>query len=997
MTLRGETTMKKQIFGILLALVVMITLVPVAVFAAGTNYDLWVGDELFATGNTVTDPGTGTAMNVTWNSDNPAVAAVESNGKLTAVAAGSATITATAADSTVVSTYTVTVKKAVAKVGATKYETIDAALSNWTAGTTLTLLDNVTLSAPVVLKSTEHHILDLGTYTLTAASGKNAIEITCNGRSSASYCLTINADAQNPGGITATGKACVYYRKTVSTKDRPIITFNGGVFNGSYSVNSYSSNKGTNCPQYVFNGGTFNGNVSLSNAMMRVFGGTFHGWINCTGDSSAYRLIAGGTFKSFQFMTADNNNTKFWIGTKMGVSDVGAYVDDNGYLVVGGPVISAPGTDYEASVDVNKGASQFNNFHYYLKYSSTATNGLYYTDVYTALADNNKTTGRVTVYTDSLDLTALNYKGTILPFNAPDGFPITFAAGTVPAWTVDFGAGKVFYKEAVAGAAVTRTYKPVDVTLPTAKTGLSYNGAAQALINGATVTTAGYTAQYAIGTDPAVAPATGWSSEIPAVTKAGTYYVWFKLAAADGDYVHEGTQCLAVTVAKVDGQFSAAPAAKTGLVYTGEAQALVSAGAAVGGTVQYKLDNGTYSEIIPAVTNAGTYTVWYKVVGDESHNDVAEASVSVTVEQAELTIEANTLTAFIGSEMPSLAYTVEGLIGNDTLIAEPVLSTAAVMYIAGQYDIVPHSANAGSNYTINYVNGTLYLIDYTAIMGTAHKIECAGDTDGGDVSVNKRTAYRNTPITIQVTPDAGYWMTMLAVTDSYGNAIDVTVVSETQYTFKMPSADVKVEVTFAAINTTCSKDNTCVLFGYTDLDTKGWYHDGIHFCLENGLMNGVGENTFDPEGASTRAMIVTALWRLAGSPVVNYAMNFEDVEADQWYTEAIRWAASEKIVEGLGDGTFGTEKAVTREELAVILYRYEQSQGGGFKGLWAYRMDYADLADLSDWAYEAMAWMNMNGVVNGRLDNTLAPQDGANRAEAAAMLQRFAKVMSKGN
>lgn len=315
----------------------------------------------------------------------------------------------------------------VAKVGNTEYATIDEAIANWTNGTTLTLLADVTLSDVITLKSTEHHILDLGTYTMTAASGKNAIEITCEGLSNATYALTVNADATNPGGITATGKACIYYKKTVSTKDRPIIVINGGVYNGSYSINSVS-NGNTNCPQFRLYGGTFNGNVNLTKNMLWVSGGTFNGWVNCTGDSSAYRQISGGTFKQWQFMTADADN-KFWVGTSKANYDVGVYVDDNGYLVVGGPVVAEPGETFEAS------SANYGGWSSYLKYSSAKNNGLYYTSVEEAFADNNKTTGSVTVYVDELDMTGINYKGTIV---VPEGEEITIvvAEGVTPAWTV---------------------------------------------------------------------------------------------------------------------------------------------------------------------------------------------------------------------------------------------------------------------------------------------------------------------------------------------------------------------------------------------------------------------------------------------------------------------------------------------------------------------------------------------------------------------------------
>ena len=268
----------------------------------------------------------------------------------------------------------------VAKIGEKTYYNIDEAIENWTNNTTLTLLHDVTLNDVVKIKSTEARTLDLGTYTLTAASGKNAIEVTCEGRSSASYALTVNANATNPGGITAKGKACIYYKKSDSTKDRPIICIYNGVFNGSYSINSIS-NGNTNCPQIWIYGGTFNANVNLTKNMLRVWGGTFHGWINCTGDSSAYREISGGRFKSWQFMTADALG-KFWVGTAKDTYDKGCYVDDEGYLVVGGPVITEETVaDYEATYGVTfANKTTYSKWSSYLKYSSAAEHGLYYTN-----------------------------------------------------------------------------------------------------------------------------------------------------------------------------------------------------------------------------------------------------------------------------------------------------------------------------------------------------------------------------------------------------------------------------------------------------------------------------------------------------------------------------------------------------------------------------------------------------------------------------------------
>jgi hypothetical protein len=158
-------------------------------------------------------------------------------------------------------------------------------------------------------------------------------------------------------------------------------------------------------------------------------------------------------------------------------------------------------------------------------------------------------------------------------------------------------------------------------------------------------------------------------------------------------------------------------------------------------------------------------------------------------------------------------------------------------------------------------------------------------------------------------------------------------------------------------------------------------------------MDGMGGGVFAPGGAVSRAMVAQVLWKLAGSPVVNYALPFTDVGSGAWYTEAVRWAASARLVQGYEDGTFRPENPVTRQELATMLYRYAQSKGLGFTGLWMFRLEFDDAGDIADWADEAMHWMVMQGVLNGRGDNLLVPGGTATRAELAAMLHRFSALL----
>ena len=260
----------------------------------------------------------------------------------------------------------------VAKVGNTEYATIDEAIANWTNGTTLTLLADVTLSKTIELSSTEYHILDLGTYTMTAASRKDAIQIVNNGRSSASYALDIKADATNPGGITATGKAVVKTTGKSGVKDRPIIRFYGGVFTGT-NVVYHSGSNGTNCPQFWFYGGEFNGTVYANRALFQFYGGTFNGSLQISVDSSAYALISGGRFAKLSNLYGSSlNSDKFTIGSAKGNYNRGIYVDKDGYYVVTSEVITEVSAEYPA---VKKESYNSNNYFYY---SAAATYGMFY-------------------------------------------------------------------------------------------------------------------------------------------------------------------------------------------------------------------------------------------------------------------------------------------------------------------------------------------------------------------------------------------------------------------------------------------------------------------------------------------------------------------------------------------------------------------------------------------------------------------------------------------
>ena len=172
---------------------------------------------------------------------------------------------------------------------------------------------------------------------------------------------------------------------------------------------------------------------------------------------------------------------------------------------------------------------------------------------------------------------------------------------------------------------------------------------------------------------------------------------------------------------------------------------------------------------------------------------------------------------------------------------------------------------------------------------------------------------------------------------------------------------------------------------FADVAEGAWYYDAVSYVYANGLMDGVSASEFAPDTTLTRAMLVTILWRMEGEPVVNYLMPFTDVDGGAWYAEAVRWAASEGIVTGVSDTSFAPNAEITREQLAAILHRYagEPATAANLAG-------YADGASVSAYAVDAMSWCVEHDIITGTTATTLEPQGTATRAQAAAMLMRFA-------
>ena len=181
-----------------------------------------------------------------------------------------------------------------------------------------------------------------------------------------------------------------------------------------------------------------------------------------------------------------------------------------------------------------------------------------------------------------------------------------------------------------------------------------------------------------------------------------------------------------------------------------------------------------------------------------------------------------------------------------------------------------------------------------------------------------------------------------------------------------------------------------IVLPFTDVSADAWYYDSVRYVYENRMMLGISDTLFAPEVATTRAMLVTILWRLEGSPTVDHPMTFEDVAGGEWYTEAIRWAAANGIVLGYSNTTFGVTDAVTREQTATILYRYAACKGYDCSA--DTDAVFGDWSAVSDWAKDSMRWAVGEGLILGTDQKLLNPLGNASRAQTAAILMRFCEM-----
>lgn len=265
---------------------------------------------------------------------------------------------------------------------------------------------------------------------------------------------------------------------------------------------------------------------------------------------------------------------------------------------------------------------------------------------------------------------------------------------------------------------------------------------------------------------------------------------------------------------------------------------------------------------------------------------------------------------------------------------------------------------------------------------TTYKVTTSAVNNGG-VNASPSNAEKGATITITLSPDKGYKLDKLTVTDGSGKTVSTVKKSDTVYTFTMPAFAVKVGVSYVKATETPSETK------FNDVSANDWFASAVDYVTGKGMMNGTADNTFSPKADTTRGMVVTVLYRLENQPSTS-AASFTDVASGAYYANAVAWANANGIVSGYGSGKFGPNDKVTREQLAAILYRYAQYKKYDVSvGEDTNILSYDDAQSISSYAIPAIQWACGAGVVTGKSGSKLDPKGNATRAEVAAMLMRF--------
>lgn len=339
-----------------------------------------------------------------------------------------------------------------------------------------------------------------------------------------------------------------------------------------------------------------------------------------------------------------------------------------------------------------------------------------------------------------------------------------------------------------------------------------------------------------------------------------------------------------------------------------------------------------------------------------------------------------------------------------TITAENGTVTGAGKYIKGSSVTAKVTPNSGYNFSGWYINDTSVSTETTynfsadadtELVAKFARRSSGGGGGGPSVStytvtyqtnggseIKKVTINKNSLLEVPEAPTKegytfGGWYTDKELTKAYDFTAGVTK----SFTLYAKWNEIEKEPEVVEPDTTIS---------FEDVSTDDWFYDNIRYVVENKLMTGVAEGEFAPNNTLTRAMLVTVLYRNAGEPAVNKSIPFADVDMDAYYASAVIWAKQNGIVNGITENEFTPDANITREQIAAIIHRFAQYKGYDISvGENTNILSYEDALSVSDYAMASMQYVVGSGLINGKTNSTLNPQDNATRAEIAAILHRF--------
>ena len=428
-----------------------------------------------------------------------------------------------------------------------------------------------------------------------------------------------------------------------------------------------------------------------------------------------------------------------------------------------------------------------------------------------------------------------------------------------------------------------------------------------------------------------------------------------------------------------------------------------------------KLDTGFTEDDLSTAETGGKVEITFKA--DEQQEDDIEKDVLKDLQSAggsnlalfldcTLTKTVTDETGTSTSELTQSSVVLEILLPLPTELQGKYNYTISRMH-GGEAQIVPQgesSKNEDGEYftvsedktvlTLHVKNFSTYAVGYRNAPSTPTYPPVKNESENGSYTVSPSNPSNGQNVTITPKPDEGYVVDSVTVTDKTGKDVTVTPNTDGAYTFTQPNGSVTITVTFRKDTglSDCPRDESCPMAKFSDADRNAWYHDGVHYCVENGLMQGYGNGIFGPNDTLSRAMLVQILYNLENRPAVSGESVFSDVAHSAWYADAVNWAAANGIVEGFGNGQYGPEDDITREQLAAILYRYAQYKNYDVSvGEDTNILSYSDAPEVSEYAVPAMQWACGAGIMEGYGD-VLDPTGNATRAQAATMLMRFGAI-----